>query len=87
MIAVRKDDWFQGFHMTFPNGWTVSVQFGKGNYCTSRGNPDGSEDAKIAAWDANGEWYTFPDSDGVAKGWVTAKGIAEFIAMISAKEK
>jgi hypothetical protein len=23
----------KGFHITFPNGWTVSVQFGAGNYC------------------------------------------------------
>lgn len=23
----------KGFHMTFPNGYTVSVQFGGGNYC------------------------------------------------------
>jgi hypothetical protein len=23
----------KGFHITFPNGWTVSVQFGGGNYC------------------------------------------------------
>ena len=23
----------RGFHMTFENGYTVSVQFGKGNYC------------------------------------------------------
>lgn len=26
----------QGFHITFPNGWTVSVQFGPGNYCQER---------------------------------------------------
>ena len=23
----------KGFHMTFANGWTVSVQWGAGNYC------------------------------------------------------
>ena len=23
----------KGFHIVFPNGWTVSVQIGKGNYC------------------------------------------------------
>lgn len=28
----------KGFHMTFPNGWTVSVQFGPGNYCDNRDN-------------------------------------------------
>ena len=23
----------KGFHVTFENGWTVSVQFGPGNFC------------------------------------------------------
>jgi hypothetical protein len=26
----------RGFHMTFPNDWTVSVQWGPGNYCDNR---------------------------------------------------
>jgi len=23
----------KGFHLTFQNGYTISVQFGRGNYC------------------------------------------------------
>ncbi len=26
----------QGFHITFANGWTLSVQFGPGHYCQHR---------------------------------------------------
>lgn len=26
----------KGFHITFDNGWTVSVQFGAANYCSGR---------------------------------------------------
>jgi hypothetical protein len=26
----------KGFQMTFENGWTISVQFGYGNYCSHR---------------------------------------------------
>jgi len=26
----------KGFTMTFANGWTISVQFGTGNYCENR---------------------------------------------------
>lgn len=26
----------KGFHVTFPNGYTVSVQWGPGNYCATR---------------------------------------------------
>jgi len=28
-----------GFHMGFPNGWLISVQWGPGNYCEARSNP------------------------------------------------
>lgn len=31
----------KGFQLTFANGWTISVQFGKGNYCN--GNRDKSD--------------------------------------------
>ena len=56
-----------GFQIDMENGWTVSVQFGIGNYCNNRsgrGNPftDIAEfidcsDAEIAAWrtDSRGE--------------------------------
>ena len=30
----------KGFQMTFPNGYTVSVMFGAGNYCEHRYNQD-----------------------------------------------
>lgn len=41
-----------GFQMTFENGWTISVQWGYGNYCANR-DKKGSfpcPDAEIAAW-------------------------------------
>jgi hypothetical protein len=65
----------KGFAVTFPNGWTVSVQFGPGNYCHNRDLHDhemrGKGDfyqcanAEIAAYRDNAdgrraEWYTFP---------------------------
>ena len=64
----------KGFHITFENGWTVSVQFGYGNYCSNYDwpgtNPDDpmsrfsdaapkSATAEIAAWDANHNWHNF----------------------------
>ncbi len=51
----------RGFHVTFENGWTISVQFGAGNYCSNRhgeakdNNGTTSTDAEIAAWPASGE--------------------------------
>lgn len=58
-----------GFHMTFENGWTISVQFGSGNYISNREHEGTSADAEIAAWPASGEWYTFEDSGDQVLGW------------------
>jgi hypothetical protein len=72
----------KGFHMTFENGNTISVQFGAGNYC---GNHDEEfpsdipkkttcEDAEIAIWDKNGKWLTkeYLDKGDDVLGWLTA---------------
>ncbi len=50
----------KGFHITFENGYTVSVQFGPGNYCDNydraighdeeRCGVDGSSTAECAVW-------------------------------------
>lgn len=83
----------KGFQITFPNGWTVSVQWGPGNYCENRYIEDihapekayiyCSNDAEVAAWDSNGVWYDF-GSDTV-KGRCTPQEVAEFITRISSK--
>lgn len=61
----------KGFQMTFPNGLTVSVMFGAGNYCEHRYNEDveplfgatvpvwhqhGSEDAEVAVIGPDGNF-------------------------------
>lgn len=80
----------KGFQMTFENGWTISVQFGYGNYCDNYNNYEfranntemivESTDAEIAIWDANGEWYNF-GSDTV-KGYCSANEVAEWIEKV-----
>ena len=67
-----------GFQMDLENGWTISVQFGIGNYCSNRdgaGNPFkdipdflDSETAEIAAWrtDSRGR-----DKGTSTKEWYT----------------
>ena len=64
----------KGFHITFDNGYTVSVQFGPGNYCEnytmSIGNDDeeagkhGSVDAECAVWKGSGGFIEHPLFDG-----------------------
>lgn len=80
MFKLMKTDWNTGFQMTFENGWTVSVQWGKGNYISNRNCGDTSDTAEIAAWDENDKWYRF-DHD-VVKGWCKADEVADFIAMV-----
>lgn len=82
----------KGFHITFDNGWTVSVQYGYGNYCSNNelecilidSEAPACPDAEIAAWDKDNVWYEF-ESDTV-KGSVTPKELLTFMNMIEAKE-
>lgn len=62
-ITQRK-----GFHITFDNGWTVSVQFGKGNYADNYNHPEflpekdiDSTTAECAAWGPKGVMVNMPD--------------------------
>ncbi len=75
----------KGFQLTFPNGVTLSTQFGWGNYCSNRDKeipdytkprPDNfSEDAEIAILGPDGKWLTseFKDDGDDVLGWVTIK--------------
>ena len=82
-----------GFHMEFPNGWIISVQWGPGNYCeTRRKNEDGwispfdgkhhefgSTTAEIAVIHKDhSRMYPISEHDDV-KGWVSATEVAEYI--------
>ena len=44
----------EGFQMTFENGCTISVQFGKHTY-----SDQGQTTAEVAAWDNKGTWFMF----------------------------
>jgi hypothetical protein len=71
----------KGFSLKFENGLTISVQFGKGNYCSQKEQPQQSLhqsiDSEIAIWDELGEWFSF-GSDSV-EGYVSADEVADWI--------
>jgi hypothetical protein len=76
----------KGFHMTFENGWTVSVQWGMGNYGNyydEEVDGMGSTTAEIAAWDIDGNWYQMSEYD-IVKGHVSANDVLAFMAKIAA---
>lgn len=62
----RVCHWNRGFRLQFPNGWTISIQWGWSNYVTGyyeRDRPpqDTSIDAEIAAWDSENRWLNWQD--------------------------
>ena len=62
----------KGFHISFENGWVVSVQFGPGNYCDNydreisrediKSGSEGSGTAECAVWPGGGQMVEY-------KGW------------------
>lgn len=66
----------KGFHITFDNGYTVSVQFGAGNYCDNynlsimeyhdKAVPPSST-AETALLDPNGEFVEYKGDDVQAR--------------------
>ena len=86
-----------GFQVSFPNGWTASVQWGWGNYCENRDedkwNPEflESRNAELAAFPtgesySQDEWLFFPEENDVVKGWQNVSQVMSFLNMVSMKE-
>jgi len=80
----------KGFHITFINGYTVSVQFGRGNYSDNynfEGSYDGpvpaSRTAEVAAWDNEGNWFPLGDDEEIA-GYMTANEVLEIMNKVAA---
>ena len=55
---VNKEIDHDGFHMTFANGCTISVMFGKHSY-----SDQGETTAEVAIWDKDGNWYLLNEED------------------------
>ncbi len=53
----------RGFQIVFANGYTVSVQFGGGNYCSRRYNDDGTSYENYDAWRTSSMEHSSPDAE------------------------
>lgn len=82
----------KGFHIKFANGWTVSVQFGIGDYCENHNNPVeefrefgkvsyASDNAEVWAWNSEGSYPEEP------LGYQTPEQILKFMNKISKKKR
>lgn len=83
----------RGFQVTFENGWTVSVQFGPGNYCENKsmaiGRDDalagkrGSLDAETAVWGPDGQFIQREGTDDTVQGWQSPAQVLELLTWAS----
>jgi|SRR3990167_5894555 len=86
----------KGFHITFENGWTVSVQFGGGNYCDNYDSKIGSEhdsrgmtsgNAEVAYWPPDGKMQRFRTSGDTVAGRYTPRQVLNLLKKVAAKPK
>ena len=87
----------KGFTMTFKNGLTISVQFGRGNYCENRFSQDhkmntpgtvSSNDAEIAIWDSDGVDFNFGSDENQSSvvGFMDSDEVSEWIQKVKSAE-
>lgn len=87
----------KGFHITFKNNHTISVQFGGGMHCHNQHAGPGYRghcpDAEVATWGPDGTWSTSEvwskvfnkDLDGDATvGYISPNDVAAVIAYLAA---
>ena len=87
----------RGFHLTFDNGWTISVQFSGGHYCDNKEKhwswareramdnmPVHSSNAEIAVWSnrISDSGLIWLENDTV-RGYTTADEVAQVIHKVS----
>ena len=74
---------FAGFTMTFENGYTISIQFGMGNYCENRfeSKPQ-SKDVEIAVFDKDSKFFQLPSMTDDVKGYVNMNELADYIQQV-----
>jgi hypothetical protein len=77
-FRATQNEYHNGFHMTFKNGYTMSVQFGKNNY-----SDGGETTAEIAAWGPGG-WVKLSEHDDV-RGWCSPDEVLEVMNQIANK--
>lgn len=88
-----KTTFNRGFHMTFDNGLTISVQWGTGNYCERkkpvymtdelRNVMVESKDAEIAIWENQGGKRFLNFGSDEVKGYCTPNEVADWICKVS----
>lgn len=78
----------KGFHITFENGYTVSVQWGPGNYADNyyqssdearEAGEKGSETAECAVWHKDGDLLEYEDWGGTVSNHSTPAEVLKLL--------
>lgn len=90
-ITLNPGD--HGFHLTFLNGFVLSVQYGVGNYCDNRdyssrnydnhGDLGTTKNFEAAIMDKNGEFCVLPMD---VAGWVPIGNLASLIEAVESHD-
>jgi len=80
-FRATQNEYHNGFHMTFKNGYTMSVQFSKTNY-----SDGGETTAEIAAWGPDGKWMKLSEHDDV-RGWCSPDEVLEVMNTVASQGK
>jgi hypothetical protein len=78
-FRATQNEYHNGFHITFKNGYTISVQFSKNNY-----SDGGETTAEIAAWDADGKWMKLSEHDDV-RGWCSPDEVLDYMKLVASQ--
>ena len=78
-FRATQNEYHNGFHITFKNGYTMSVQFSKNNY-----SDGGETTAEIAAWSPDGEWMKLGEGDTV-KGWCAPDEVLDYMKLVASQ--
>ncbi len=93
MLGIRKHDkgLYQGFSMTFENGYEISVQFGVVNYCSNKHLARSNQNVEnkcanceTAIFKPNGKFLKYKGDD--VQSYQTSDDVAKTIAYIQTLE-
>jgi len=78
---VDKEMNHDGFQMTFSNGCTISVMFGKYTF-----SDEGQTTAEVAAWNSDGNWMLFQEDRLPFDQWIVLENEIEVMSRQTADE-
>lgn len=97
MFTANCDTFNKGFSIQFPNGWTISVQWGRFNYCNNKNYHDNKKDrtsdscpnAEVLAWNSARKGANFggPLNPIQFGGWQTPNEVLMAIKEVAAYPK